>query len=83
MEETLTTFLFRQLRYDIFLTLDTMMYVERSKALEFMFGVNKEGRSFLCQHYISIKNGFINEGLIEYGLGCNYNDYEQLERLYF
>jgi hypothetical protein len=41
-----------------------------------MHGVNKETRRFLCQHYISIKNGFINEGHIEYDLGCNYNDYE-------
>ena len=59
------------------------MNVERSKSLEFMFGVNKETRKFLCQHYISIKNGFINEGLIVYDLECYYNDYEQLERLYF
>jgi hypothetical protein len=57
-------FPFRQLRNDIYLTLDIMMYVERSQALEFMHGVNKETRIFLCQHYISIKNGFINEGLI-------------------
>ncbi len=59
------------------------MYVQRSKSLEFMFGVNKEARNFLYQNYFSIKNGFINEGLIEYNLDCNYNDYEQLERLYF
>ena len=52
------------------------MYVERSQVLEFMFGVNKETRSFLFQHFISIKNGFINEGLIEYDLDCNYNDYD-------
>ena len=82
MEQTVTSFPFRQLRNDIYITLDVMMYVERSQALEFMQCVNKEARSFLCQHYISIKNGFINEGLIQYNLQ-NYNDYEQLERLYF
>jgi hypothetical protein len=70
------TFPFRQLRNYIYLTLDIIMYVERSQVLEFMFGINKEARSFLCQHYISVKNGFINEGLIEYDLICNFNDYE-------
>ena len=48
-----------------------------------MHGVNKEARNFLSQHYDSIKNGFINEGLIDYDLSCTFNDYEQLERLYF
>ncbi len=76
MEQTVMTFPFRQLRNYIYLTLDIIMYVERSQVLEFMFGINKEARSFLCQHYISVKNGFINEGLIEYDLICNFNDYE-------
>jgi hypothetical protein len=83
MEEAVTSFPFRKLRYEIYLTLDIMMYVERSKALEFMFFVNKEARAFLHQHFISIQNGFINEGLIVYDLSCNFNGYEQLERLYF
>jgi hypothetical protein len=83
MEEAVTSFLFRKLRYEIYLTLDIMMYVERSQALEFVFCVNKEARAFLHQHFISIQNGFINEGLIVYDLSCNFNGYEQLERLYF
>ena len=83
MEEVVTLFPFRKLRYQKYLTLDVMMYVERSKALEFIFCVNKEARAFLHQHFISIQNGFINEGLIVYDLSCNFNGYEQLERLYF
>ena len=83
MEEAVTSFLFRKLRYEIYLTLDIMMYVERSQALEFVFCVNKEARAFLHQHFISIQNGFINEGLIFYDLSSKFNGYEQLERLYF
>ena len=83
MEKTVTSFPFHKLRYEKYLTLDVMMYVERSQALEFMFFVNKEARAFLHQHFISIQNGFINEGLIVYDLSCNFNGYEQLERLYF
>ena len=83
MEEAVTSFPFRKLRYEIYLTLDFMMYVQRSQALEFMFCVNKEARAFLHQHFISIQNGFINEGLIFYDLSSNFNGYEQLERLYF
>ena len=64
MEEVVTSFPFRKLRYEIYLTLEVMMYVERSQALEFMFCVNKEARAFLHQHFVSIQNGFINEGLI-------------------
>jgi hypothetical protein len=60
-----------------------MMYVDRSQALQFMFSVNKEARAFLHQHFISIQNGFINEGLIAHRVYCKFNDYEQLERLYF
>ena len=83
MEKTVTSFPFHKLRHEKYLTLDVMMYVERSKALEFIFYVNKEARAFLHQHFISIQNGFINEGLIFYDLSCNFNGYEQLERLYF
>ena len=83
MEETVTTFPFSKLRHQTYLTLDVMMYIERAQALEFMFCVNKKGRAFLRQHLISIQNGFINEGLIVHRLSCDFNGYEQLERLYF
>ena len=54
MEKAANVFPFRQLRHDIYLTLEVMMYVERSQALEFMFGVNKETRTFLQKNYISL-----------------------------
>jgi hypothetical protein len=56
MEEAVIAFPFRKLRYDIYLTLDIMMCVERSEVLKYMFGINKETRKFLHHHYISIQN---------------------------
>jgi hypothetical protein len=52
-----------------------------------MFSLNKETRIFLQQHYITIKNGFINEGLIDYKISYEFNgferlSYERLDRLY-
>ena len=64
MEEVACAFPFRKIMYYKYLTLDIMMHVERSQALKFMFCANKQGRSFLKKHFISIQNGFINEGLI-------------------
>ncbi len=83
MEEITNTFPFKKLKYETFLTLDVMINAERSQAFEFMFCLNKEARAFLFQHYSSIKNGFINEGLIIYNLEDVFNRYEQVERLYF
>jgi hypothetical protein len=61
-----------------------MMHVERSQALEFMFGLNKEARTYLNSHYISIRNGFINEGLIFHYLDLmKFKGYDLLETLYF
>ena len=56
MEEAFSAFPFRKLRLDIYLTLDVMMYVERSQVLQYMFGLNKEARMFLQQYFTSIKN---------------------------
>ena len=57
---------FRKLRYDKYLTLDVMLNVEYQQALKFMFALTKDSRIFLSQNLITIKNGFINEGLITY-----------------
>jgi hypothetical protein len=62
---------------------DVMMFVELSKTHEFLFFLNKESRNFLKQHITTIKNGFINNGLINYAMSFDFNGYEQLERLYF
>ncbi len=68
MEEGSQSFPFYKLRHDIYLTLEVIMYVERSQAFEFMQAVSKEARSYIEKHYLSIKNEFINEGLIVHNL---------------
>jgi hypothetical protein len=83
MEEGFQTFPFSKLRHDIYLTLEVMMYVERSQALEFMHAVSKEGRSYLEHQYFSVKNGFINEGLIVHDLDFSFTGFGELETLYF
>jgi hypothetical protein len=66
MVESLNEFPFRKLRYEKFLTLDVMMYVDRPEVYKFMFTLNKEARKFLQENFITIINGFVNEGLITY-----------------
>jgi hypothetical protein len=83
MEEASHSFPFSKLMHDIYLTLEVMMYVERAQALEFMFGVTKEARNLIEKQYLSIKNGFINEGLIAYDLNFTFMGFKELERLYF
>jgi hypothetical protein len=66
MVETVSVFPLSKLRYDTYLVLDVMMHVEYQEAYKFMFAVNKEARSFLLKNFITIRNGFINDGLIPY-----------------
>ena len=68
MVETLSNFPFRKLSCEKYLTLDVMMYIEHPEVLNFMFCVNIETRTFLQNDFITINNGFINEGLITYHL---------------
>jgi hypothetical protein len=75
-EESLTDFPFRKLRYQKYLTLDVMMHVEREAVCKFMFSVNKEARMFLLNNFITVRNGFINEGLITYVLKSDFNHFE-------
>lgn len=84
MEETVNKFFFCKLMHDTYLTIDVMMHIDRSNVLQFMYRVKKETRSFLQKNYISITNGFINEGLIVYDIKAGeYQSYFQLEKLYF
>ena len=83
MVESLSEFPFRKLRYDTLLTLDVMMYVDRADVQKFMFTLNKEARKFLQDNFITVRNGFVNDGLITYQIGYGFNDYQQLENLYF
>ncbi len=48
-----------------------------------MFEVNRAARNFLLNNSMTVRNGFINEGLIVYEIENNFNGYEQLERIYF
>jgi hypothetical protein len=48
-----------------------------------MYGMNKETRSFLVINATTIQNGFVNNGLIEHCINCDYDGYQTLERLYF
>jgi hypothetical protein len=50
-----------------------------------MFAVNKEARVFLVTNFISVKNEFINEGMIEYLIDSSYPFWGQIqfEKLYF
>ena len=73
MVETVNTFPLPKLRYDKYLTLGVMMHVEYQQVYEFMFAVNKEGRSFIKTMFIIIRNGFINDGLIPFKLEYNFN----------
>ncbi len=66
MEESQSTFPVRKLRHDIYLTLEVMMYVEHPEVLEKMFEVSREARSYIENNFITIRNGFINAGLITY-----------------
>ena len=46
-----------------------------------MFSVNKEGRSFLQNNYLTIRNGFINDGLISFVLKSDFNSLMEFEKL--
>jgi hypothetical protein len=72
MVETVTVFPLSKLRYDTYLVLDVMMHVEYQEAYMFMFAVNKEARSFLLNNFISIRNGFNNDGLIPYEIKSDF-----------
>ena len=59
------------------------MHVKYKRACEFMFYLNKASRSFLVKNDSTVRNEFINNGLIEYQLSLCYDGYKTLERLYF
>ena len=66
MVETVCVFPLSKLRYYTYLILDVMMHVEYQDSYKFMFAVNKEARSFFQNNFITIRNEFINDGLITY-----------------
>lgn len=66
MVETLTNFPFRKLKDNKFLTVGVLAFVEYQDALEFLFSLNKEARTFLQENIDIVNNEFINGGLITY-----------------
>ena len=52
-----------------------------------MFGCNQETRAFLQQNYVTVRNGFVNDGLIPYCFDWHpdkqFYHFEQIEKLYF
>ena len=83
MDESVSAFPFHKLRYHKYLTLDVMMHVEFKEACSFMFGCSKATRAFLESNSSTIRNGFINDGLIDYDFSGTFQDFDLLERLYF
>ena len=81
--DSVTSFPFRKLRYDTYLTLDIIMCIEYKYALQYLFDVNKQTRQFLCRHFITIKNSYENEGLITHEIDNSFKGYQLLETLYF
>ena len=66
MEEIVSAFPLFKLRNGKFLLLEVMMFIEYQDAYKFMFAVNKEGKSYILNNFITIRNGFINDGLIPF-----------------
>jgi len=64
--ECLSSFPFRKLINDKYLTLEVLMFVNHEDAYKFMFALNKEAKKFIVNNFIMIRNGFINDGLIEF-----------------
>ena len=71
MVESEGDFSFRKLRPFKYFIIDVMIFVDYEEVLKFMHAVNKESRVFIEKNYISIQNGFINEGLIPYVFDIN------------
>ena len=87
MVVSVSDFPFSKLRYEKYLTLDVMMYVEHQQVLQFMFTCNKQARIFLQNNFITVRNGFVNDGLIPYYFDRDslkqFYHYEEIEKLYF
>ena len=81
--ESVTAFPFQKLRDDKYLMLDVLMHLKFDKALKFMFALNKEARSFIERHFITINNGFTNDGLIEFVIEkfTQYNEFKIYAKL--
>ena len=64
--ESESAFPFRKLEFQKYLTVDILMYLDLQNAYNFMFTLNKKTRDFLHNDFITVRNSFVNEGLIEH-----------------
>ena len=78
--ESVGNFPFRNISYNIYLLVEVMMNVDYEDALKFMFNVNKQGRKFLYNYFNTVRNGFMNDGLIDLRFGnypnSQFNNYD-------
>lgn len=77
---------FRRLVIDKYLTLEVLKFIKLEDAFKFMSTINKHARTFILTNYDTLKNEFINNGLIEHALDsygtCHFFIYDQLEKQY-
>ena len=85
MVESVSSFPFHKLLHSKHIMLEVMMYVEYPEVLKIMFTLGKETRTFLQRHYITIRNGFVNDGLVTYHFEDfqGFHKFVYLEKLYF
>ena len=84
--ESVSDFPFHKLKHITYPTMEVMMHVDYEDALKFMFKINKQGRGFLIKKFNTVRNGFMNDGLIDICFSDDpfeqFNNYDQLEKHY-
>jgi hypothetical protein len=81
--ELVTAFPFHKLKDDKYLMLNVLMHLKYDEALKYMFALNKEARSFIDRYFITLNNGFTNDGLIEFVIEkfTQYNEFKMYAKL--
>lgn len=76
MVDSHSDFAFRKLSFYIYLPLEVMLHVDHPEVLSYFFSVNKATRSYIETNFLTIRNAFINAGLVTYQLlSSNFNHY--------
>ncbi len=63
MAEPVNSISLGRVRLSRYVAIETLMYLEFNRSLEFLFSTNRQLRSFLQQNYPIINRSFENEGL--------------------
>lgn len=64
--ESESALIFTKLAHNLYLEIDVLTYVEYEDTLKFLYGLNKEARKSSQRNFSSVRNGFVNDGLIEH-----------------